>query len=305
MSQPAVNATSMEQLIVVIQQLSLARDLETIATIVRHHARALTGADGATFVLKEGDQSYYLDEEAISPLWKGKRFPLTSCISGWAMLNKQSVVISDITQDERIPQDAYRPTFVKSLVMVPVRTAAPIAAIGNYWAVERDPTPEEIKLLQTLADSTSIAMENVTLYSDLKNQVLEKEALLREVYHRVKNNLQVISSLLNLQADSESNMTSQQSLLKSAARIKSMALVHETLYQSDSLAEIDMTNYLRNLFRYFREIYHSSAQEIQFSKDVDPILLGIDMAVPCGLIINELISNAYNHAFRVIKPPVK
>jgi signal transduction histidine kinase len=157
-----------------VQKLSLARDLDTIRAIVRRAARELTGADGATFVLRDVDQCHYVDEDAIGPLWKGHRFPMSACISGWAMLNRQPAVIPDIYLDSRIPHGAYRPTFVKSLVMVPIRTADPIGAIGTYWATEHQATPEEINLLQALADSTSIAMEAVDVFTNLERRVEER-----------------------------------------------------------------------------------------------------------------------------------
>src|SRR5215469_3394775 len=114
-----------DRLIRAVQDLALAKDLGSVTAIVRRAARELTGADGASFVLREGDMCYYADEEAIAPLWKGQRFPMSACISGWAMLHRQPVVIADIYTDARIPAAAYQPTFVKSLVMVPIRTAAP------------------------------------------------------------------------------------------------------------------------------------------------------------------------------------
>nr|WP_297496702.1 GAF domain-containing protein [Ferrovum sp.] len=126
-------AHAMEQLVEVVQKLSLARNLEEIMEIVRHAARSITGADGATFVLRDGDKCFYAEEDAISPLWKGQRFPMSACISGWAMLNRQAAVIENIYADSRIPADAYRPTFVKSLAMVPIRTIEPVGAIGTYW----------------------------------------------------------------------------------------------------------------------------------------------------------------------------
>ena len=154
-------------LIGVVQRLSLARSLEEIQEIVRTGARRLTGADGATFVLRDGDKCFYADEDAIEPLWKGQRFPLGQCISGWAMLNKRSVAIEDIYVDERIPHSAYRPTFVKSLAMVPIRTLDPVGAIGNYWAQQREPTVGDMELLQALADSTAVAIESVRVYEEL------------------------------------------------------------------------------------------------------------------------------------------
>src|SRR5262249_23282070 len=143
---------SMEHLVQVVQLLSHARTLEEVTSIVRKAARELTGADGATFVLQDGDQCYYAEENAISPLWKGRRFRMSHCSSGWVMMNATPAIIEDIYVDPRIPADAYRPTFGKSLVMVPVRRDKPIAAIGNYWANKRKATEAELSILQALAD---------------------------------------------------------------------------------------------------------------------------------------------------------
>jgi len=165
-----MNIEKLKLLVNTVQQLSLARSLDTITDVVRKAARELTGADGATFVLKDNNMCYYVDEDAITPLWKGQKFPMSACISGWAMINKKHAIIEDIYQDERIPIEAYRPTFVKSLAMVPIRTLDPIGAIGNYWASQHLPSDEEIELLQSLADITSVSIENVYAYNELKEQ---------------------------------------------------------------------------------------------------------------------------------------
>lgn len=91
----------MEQLVGVIQELSGARTLLRVQELVRTAARQLTGADGATFVLRDGDLCFYADEDAIEPLWKGQRFPLSTCISGWTMLHSKPAVIEDIYADAR------------------------------------------------------------------------------------------------------------------------------------------------------------------------------------------------------------
>ena len=176
---------AMEHLVGVVQALSQARDVATITRIARDAARELTGADGATFVLRDGDKCYYADENAIAPLWKGMRFPLEMCVSGWVMLNAKSVTIPDIYDDPRVPADAYRPTFVKSLAMVPIRTESPIGAIGNYWAYNYEPTAEQMKVLQALADTTSVALENARLIEDLRDKVetLESQAVRIRAQH--------------------------------------------------------------------------------------------------------------------------
>jgi signal transduction histidine kinase/response regulator of citrate/malate metabolism len=172
---------AMLKLVEVVQELSLARGLDAIVEIVRHAARELTGADGATFVLRDGQSCHYVDEDAISPLWKGQRLPLQACISGWAMSNGRSTIIPDIHEDSRIAPATYQPTFVRSLVMVPIRPSAPIGAIGNYWATHHECTAEELMLLEALANATAVAMENVNVYQSLENQVRERTRELQVV----------------------------------------------------------------------------------------------------------------------------
>lgn len=176
---------AMEHLVGVVQALSLARDLQLVMDIVRHAARELTGADGATFVLRDGDKCFYAEENAIEPLWKGMRFPLETCVSGWVMINRRAAIVPDIYLDPRIPADAYRPTFVKSLAMVPIRTIAPIGAIGNYWAKNHHPTPEQVKVLQSLADVTAVALENVQVLDNLEKLVAERTASLKATNDRL------------------------------------------------------------------------------------------------------------------------
>lgn len=172
-------AAALGHLIDANQQLSTCRDLLGVMSVVRTAARRLTGADGATFVLREGDLCHYADEDAIAPLWKGRRFPMHACISGWVMSRRTAAEIEDVYEDDRIPIDAYRPTFVKSMAMVPIRTLDPIGTIGNYWADRHRVTPEELRRLQSLADITSIALENVRFYDDLDRKVRQLERLVR------------------------------------------------------------------------------------------------------------------------------
>lgn len=159
-----------ERLVGAVRDLAAARGVDDIVEIVRRAARQIADADGATFVLRDNGRCYYVDEDAIEPLWSGLRFPMEACISGWAMLHEQQVVIPDIYADERIPHEAYRPTFVQSLAMTPIRTADPVGAIGVYWGRTHRATPTELRLLQALADSTAVAMENVRVIAELEER---------------------------------------------------------------------------------------------------------------------------------------
>ncbi len=132
----------------------------------------------------------------------------------------------------------------------------------------------------------------------LKTSLCEKEVLLQEVHHRVKNNLQVICSLLDLQADTVQDPATLQALRDSQNRVMSMALVHEKLYRSKDLAQINFAEYITNMLDHLLLAYGDLARPIVSRLDVAAgVYLGIDKAIPCGLIINELVSNALKYAF--------
>jgi GAF domain-containing protein len=118
----APSSAQLARLVRAVQDLSRARSLPDVQRVVGTAARDLSGADGATFVLRDGDQVHYAEEDAIGPLWKGRRFPIDDCISGWSMKHGSAVVIEDVRLDSRIPQDAYRPTYLRRPSPTPRRS---------------------------------------------------------------------------------------------------------------------------------------------------------------------------------------
>jgi signal transduction histidine kinase len=310
------------RLVQAVQELSLARDLAAIMAVVRCAARELTGADGATFVLRDGDQCYYADENAIAPLWKGQRFPMSLCISGWAMLHREPAVIEDIYADPRIPADAYRPTFVKSLVMVPIRTQAPIGAIGNYWATRRMPTAEEVELLQALANTTAVAMENVQVYGELEQRVQERttqlEAANRElesfsyaVSHDLSTPLRAVTSYAQLLASAhrEALPASGQEMLQriQAAAGQMRHLMDDLLRLSKISATglkrqpVDISSLVQTLLRRL------SAETPQ--RQVDCLIQpGVEAEADLGLLeiaLENLLSNALKYTGKTPHPRIE
>lgn len=132
---------------------------------------------------------------------------------------------------------------------------------------------------------------------ELRHSLNEKVILLKEVHHRVKNNLQVIISLIRLQADTLGNKASAAHLNSILSRIRSIAFVHELLYRSQDLGRIDFEEYIRKFTISLIDMYGGSSQRIELKIDVKDILIGVDLAVPCGIIINELVTNSMKHAF--------
>jgi PAS domain S-box-containing protein len=133
--------------------------------------------------------------------------------------------------------------------------------------------------------------------SDLKDSLQQKEVLLKEIHHRVKNNLQIIASLLQLQADSQTDAHVRDLFLDSRRRIRSMALIHEQLYKSQDLKHIDFSDYMTQLVSHIRRSFAPTLADVTVRLEIPPITLDIDHALPLGLIVNELVSNSFKHAF--------
>ncbi|MCL5038076.1 MAG: response regulator [Chloroflexi bacterium] len=131
----------------------------------------------------------------------------------------------------------------------------------------------------------------------VKASLKEKELLLKEIHHRVKNNLQIISSLLNLQSQYIKDDSALELFTESRNCIKSMALIHESLYGSEDMVSIDFADYVRKMANYLYRSHGINTDKIIFKTDISDIFLGIDTAIPCGLIINELITNSLKHSF--------
>ncbi len=131
----------------------------------------------------------------------------------------------------------------------------------------------------------------------VRSSLKEKEVLLQEIHHRVKNNMQIISSLLNLQSRNISDENVREMFKMSRDRIKSMALIHEKLYQSENLSKINFAQYVQSLTLHLRHTYNTNVDRIKLDTMVKDVFLDINKAIPCGLIINELVSNSLKHAF--------
>jgi two-component sensor histidine kinase len=146
----------------IIQQLSRAPSEDEIITVASHAARLLLQADGVVFAFRDGEHCYYAGDDAVSPLWKGRRLPIGGCAAGWCMTHDECVAIDDVHQDSRVFTGAYRPGFVRGLAVSPVGHEAPIAAaLGAYWSQPRRHQPEELEHLKAIADGAALGMANL------------------------------------------------------------------------------------------------------------------------------------------------
>jgi PAS domain S-box-containing protein len=205
---------------------------------------------------------------------------------------------------------------VRAVISVPMHREGRLVAVLTLCAARpRAWTQREVTLAQAAAERTEMCverLENLAALRDmskelerrvdartreLKAALTEKEVLLKEIHHRVKNNLQVISSMLNLQAMHISDPAAQAVFAESQGRVQSIALVHETLYESQDLSSVNFAEYIHTLVTTVMQAQLAPDRPISTVIDADGVLLPVSCAIPCGLIINELVTNSLKHAF--------
>ncbi len=152
---------------------------------------------------------------------------------------------------------------------------------------------EELRIIATVRDVT----EQRAVERRMETSLREKEVLLREVHHRVKNNMAVMSSLFYLQQRYAKDPDTVRVFRESESRVRSMAMVHEVLYRSDDLSAVDFSRYLDSLVDHLANVYRGTLPGLRVEREIEPIRLSLDQAVPCGLLLNEVLTNAFKHAF--------
>jgi two-component sensor histidine kinase len=231
------------------------------------------------------------------------------------LAKKQIIIVPDLMADERIVyKNAAVQAEIKSIMVLPLMVQDKVIGILGFSSPQFEEKANiektELNFLTIFANHAAIALENARLYSDLKSSeqklqkslgqvkesLEEKEVLLSEIHHRVKNNMQIISSLLRLQGRSIKDESYLQIFKDSQDRIRSMALIHEKLCQSENLAKIDIDNYIRDLAKNLYRNY-AMTDKIKLTLEIEDVLLSMNYAIPCGLIINELVSNSLKYAF--------
>jgi hypothetical protein len=185
-----------------LHDLTAARSQRELMENVTRTARYLLHADGVTFVMREGDHCYCTEEDAITPLWKGKRFPLQTCISGRCIEKHQQVIARDTNR--RALHNVCGQKFIRSLAAIPIQYSQPSSCITSYWFASRKVTRREIYLMKVVANSASISMLNLTCNDSLKKSLVVRQ----ETVHRMKNIFSVVASLARQTFRFSENMVS-------------------------------------------------------------------------------------------------
>ncbi|MEW6261656.1 MAG: GAF domain-containing protein [Thermodesulfobacteriota bacterium] len=301
-------------------QLNLAR-LETLVKLSQMSEASIK--DIADFVMEEAVRLtkskvgylYFMNEdETLLTVHSWSRQALAEC----RIENKQTVFrVSDtglwgeavrqrkpiITNDYRAPNPLKKGcpeghVEVNRHLNLPVFEGRRIVAVAGVGNKEEEYDESDVNQLTLLMNGMWSFIQRKAAEDRIRSALSEKVTLLREIHHRVKNNMQVISSLLNLQINQENDARVVASLREAQNRVLAMALVHEALYRSESFAEIDLGDYLRGLTETLKRTYTLDSR-VKLLKIESPkgIHVNLDQAIPCGLVLNELLTNSLKHAF--------
>lgn len=224
--------------------------------------------------------------------------------SDFNQLARRAFWVQDLSADPVFAEfKKIDPVDMQVTFIFPVVVDKEVIAVLNFFA--RDRSDFDFRLLEIMGligDQIGKALIRINRFQEkhgqLKASLKEKEILLQEIHHRVKNNLQIICSLMNLQTEYVKNREVAEIFKKCQNQIKAIALLHETLYQSKNLAQIDFSEYAHHLCENLFACYGIDTDQICLKIDIKNFILGVDSALPCGLIINELVSNALKHAFK-------
>jgi Signal transduction histidine kinase len=186
---------------------------------------------------------------------------------------------------------------INSFLGVPLKRGGKTIGLIGLANKEGGYGHDDLEQVETLAVAFVEALYNKKAEEKIEESLKEKEMLLKEIHHRVKNNLSVISSLLNLQSGYIKDKEDLELFRESQTRAKSMALIHERLYQSEDLKRIDFSDYIKTLASDLFRTYAVDPTRINLKMDLEIILLDINTSIPLGLILNELVSNAMKYAF--------
>ncbi len=222
---------------------------------------------------------------------------------------KISFNVSMKTESGNLPETPQR---VGSALIVPIMLDKKILGVIQIFSKKKNAyTKEQLSFIKALMQPIGLAINNALLYQSAQSEIrerkaaeikisrslVEKELLLKEIHHRVKNNLQIIKSLLNVQSRYVKDERLQKCFNESRDRIQSIALIHELLYKGQDITLINFPEYIKRLSLYLFESFGISHEKVSLNINAIDVSLSIDIAIPCGLLINELVSNSLKHGF--------
>lgn len=283
-------------LLELIGQINSDLELNKVLLSIIHAAKIITDSEACSVFLIDDATNELILSIPTGPAGEsvsGKRFPMGEGIAGWVAENAQSQIVNDVDSDDRFRGDFNPEIFqTRNILCAPLFNQSK-KVIGVLQAINKKDglgyDTSEIPLFNALANQAANAITNARLHE-------ERTALLSEIHHRVKNNMAVVSSLIQMQAMVEEDESVQGKLLVNVARISSMATVHEYLYRSDSFSRLNFADNIEKVVSGTLNSF-SSSDRMETTFDCDVVELSINQSIPCSLIVNEVVVYLLKYGF--------
>jgi two-component sensor histidine kinase len=286
-----------------------SKSLDELLNIIHSQLGTLIDTTNFYVALYEDESEMYSFPYIVDELEEEDTFTpqeLKKSLTDYVRRTGLPLLVDDKTHKKLMKSDEVDLVGTESKIWMGAPLKTPDSVIGVVVVQSyKDDTiycESDMELLSYISDHIAMAINRKRADEQIKSSLMEKDVLLKEIHHRVKNNMQIISSLLRLQSKEIQDEVTQKIFRVSQNRIRSIALIHETLYQSEDLGRIDFTRYVHKLATHLISIYRPEGQDIELDLKVKNVFLDINKAIPCGLIINELVSNSLKHGFPEGRP---
>lgn len=274
----------------------LRESLEVIQNVMNTEASSLMLLDQST-----GELVVSLPIGPVRKEIQGKRLPKGSGIGGWVLQNNKSYYSNNIEESDIFAGDLSEEFTTRNIICVPLQKKTG-EVFGVMQAINRPESlffgERDIRVFEALADHVAIAIERTQELEDIQHQLKEKELMLTEVHHRIKNNLSTLTALIEMEFSGIEDKEAVDVLRKTCSRIESVTEVHDLLYNTGLSQNIDLSTYLEKLIEKISGILSDPSQKVIIDIKADPVEIDTERAMSAGLLINELLVNCYKHAFK-------
>ncbi len=274
----------------------LRESLEVIQNVMNTEASSLMLLDQST-----GELVVSLPIGPVRKEIQGKRLPKGSGIGGWVLQNNESYYSNNIEESDIFAGDLSEEFTTRNIICVPLQKKTG-EVFGVMQAINRPEGShfgeQDIRVFEALADHVAIAIERTQELEDTQHQLKEKELMLTEVHHRIKNNLSTLTALIEMEFSRIDDKEAVDVLRKTCSRIESITEVHDLLYNTGLSQNINLGTYLEKLIEKISGILTDPSQKVTINIEADSVEIDTERAMSTGLLMNELLVNCYKHAFK-------
>jgi two-component sensor histidine kinase len=286
-----------------IQSIGRAVELKELLKKSMIAIQTVLGTEASTLMLLDkdtGDLNVSIPTGPVKDEIVGYTIPKDKGIGGWVTKNNKDYLSNDVLSDEVFWKDLSSDFKTRNILCVPLQDRNG-EAYGVLQAVNKEYGlsfhEEDLEVFKILAEHISLAIQRNREYDEMEAKLKKKELLLSETHHRLKNNLFAISALIEMESNRMKEGGSVDILRNASSRLKSIARLHSLLYQNEGTDQVGLQVFLNHIIEDVTNIYNKDAIDIKINSEIDDIQIPAELSILCGLTLNELLINAYKHAF--------